>query len=193
MRIQYDKIHFYGQKQGERIILLTRRHWFIPFKFICFFVFLFILPPVIYSILPPEIKITLHDNEFYILFVLGLSAYYLFAWLCFFIAWLNYYLDVWIVTNERVIDIQQLALFKRKISEQQIIRVQDVTSEVMGIIPTFLDFGNIQVQTAGTEEKFIFKEVPHPNEVKRIILSAAEEANRNQGAAMSPIPGQFVK
>lgn len=116
----------------------------------------------------------------YVIFVLIGSIYYLFTWVYFFIVWINYYFDVWIVTNERIIDIEQIALFKRVVAEQKITRVQDVTSEVIGMVPTLLDFGNIHVQTAGAEKRFIFEEVPHPNEIKRVILSAHEEALKRE-------------
>ncbi len=182
MKVQYEKLHFYGQHPRERIILLVRRHWFIPFKFVSLFVFLIILPPIIYAFLPLAIKEFLSFGAPYIFLVLALSVYYLILWLYFFIIWINYYLDVWIVTNERIINIQQLALFKRIVSEQKITRVQDVTSEVVGIIPTFFNFGNIYVQTAGTKERFVFEQVPHPEEIKRVILSAHGEAVKEQGA-----------
>jgi hypothetical protein len=42
---------------------------------------------------------------------LSVSAYYLFAWLFFFFSFIDYYLDVWIITSERIIDIQQNGFF----------------------------------------------------------------------------------
>ena len=42
--------------------------------------------------------------------------------------------------------------------------------EVRGLIPTFLDYGNLEIQTAGAEAKFMFEQIPHPNKVKDIIM-----------------------
>jgi len=38
--------------------------------------------------------------------------------------------------------------------------------DTAGVIPTFLKFGDLQIQTAGTEEKFRFKQIPNPGKVK---------------------------
>jgi len=101
---------------------------------------------------------------------LASSAYYLFIWLFFFFSFIDYYLDIWLITSERIIDIQQKGFFSRVISEQKLFRIQDVTSEVHGFIPTILKFGNVHVQTAGTKERFFFHEVPNPDEVRNIII-----------------------
>lgn len=111
----------------------------------------------------------------YPLSVLFFSLYYLFIWLFFFYSFLDYYLDIWIVTNYRIINIEQNGLFDRIISEQKLYRVQDVTSEIKGIIPTFFDYGDVYVQTAAEKERFIFKQIPHASEVRKKILALAEQ------------------
>ena len=88
----------------------------------------------------------------------------------------DYRLDTWIITNERIIDMQQLGLFDRVISELNINKVQDVTAEVHGQIQTFLDYGNVYIQTAGVQERFIFYSVPHPEEVARLIIQVNDMA-----------------
>jgi hypothetical protein len=87
-------------------------------------------------------------------------------------------LDVWIITNERIIDIQQKGFFSRVISEQRHYRIQDVTSEVNGIIATVLKYGNVYVQTAGSKQRFFFHEVPNPEEVRNTIIRLAERSKR---------------
>ncbi len=81
-----------------------------------------------------------------------------------------YALDVWIVTDRRIIDSTQHGFFNRTISELHLSRVQDISTQTKGIIPTFLKFGDLQVQTAGTEEKFKFFQIPNPGKVKDTIM-----------------------
>ena len=100
----------------------------------------------------------------------------MFVWVYFFIGWVDYYLDAWIVTNDRIINIEQNGLFNRVISEQRLYRVQDVTAEVGGIIKTFFNFGTVFIQTAGEVGRFNFEEIPEPYLVKKIILELHEKA-----------------
>lgn len=92
-----------------------------------------------------------------------------------FSSFVDYYLDAWILTNEKIINIEQKGLFNRVISEQRLYRVQDITSELKGIIPTFLNYGNVYIQTAGEEERFAFKQVPAPYDVVKKINVLVEE------------------
>ncbi|MEK7203085.1 MAG: PH domain-containing protein, partial [Patescibacteria group bacterium] len=52
--------------------------------------------------------------------------------------------------------------------------VQDITSEMKGIFGTFFNFGDVYIQTAGEKERFIFRQIPNPNEVVRKISNLAE-------------------
>ena len=74
------------------------------------------------------------------------------VWVLFFIKWTDYYLDVFILTDRRVIYITQKGLFSRRIATSRLDRVQDVSAEVTGMMPTFLNYGDVHVQTAGEEK-----------------------------------------
>ena len=54
-------------------------------------------------------------------------------------------------------------------------RIQNATSEVHGIISTFLDYGDVYIQTAGTKQRSVFKKVPHPAETRKKILILVKE------------------
>jgi len=117
----------------------------------------------------------------YPLIILSASAYYLFIWLFFFFSFIDYYLDVWFITNERIIDIQQKGFFSRTISEQRLYRVQDVTSEVHGAVATIFKYGDVYAQTAGSKQRFFFHEIPHPEEVRNIIIKLVERNKKKHG------------
>lgn len=95
--------------------------------------------------------------------------YILIVFLILFIFWIEYYLDVWIITTERIIDIEQKSLFNREISEFRIQNVQDVTIDIPGMLATFLKYGNMTIQTAG-ERSFTIHDVPNLYEAKNLIL-----------------------
>lgn len=182
----FRDIRFPGQHEGERVILVLRRHPFVFTMTVLYFLLLATLPAVLHLAIPRGL-FAWAGGPLQGVVVLLTSAYYLFLWLFFTFAWVDYYLDLWIVTEERVINIEQAGLFNRTISEQRLIRVQDVTSEVRGLFPTFLSYGHCYVQTAGERTRFTFEQVPHPDLVKKIVLKAHEEALRRAG-----LPGPEV-
>jgi uncharacterized membrane protein YdbT with pleckstrin-like domain len=109
------------------------------------------------------------------LFLFGETFFAMMIWALFFLIWIDYYFDVWIVTSERIINVEQKGLFSREISELQLEKIQDISTEVLGVIPTFLNYGNIFIQTAGEKERFLFRCVPNPYHIKDAIMSLQEK------------------
>jgi len=95
--------------------------------------------------------------------------------------WTDYYLDVWTVTDKRIIDQEQQGLFHRRTSVFRIERIQDVTIEVRGIVATLLNFGDIHVQTAGEAQEFIMYGIAHPKYVREIILEQLDRVTESIG------------
>lgn len=90
-----------------------------------------------------------------------------------------YLLDSWIVSSKRIINNTQQGFFNRTISETQLLRVQDVSVKISGMIPTVLHFGDVEIQTAGTTEKFVFEQIPNPEQVKDEIMNLVTVAKNN--------------
>jgi len=106
---------------------------------------------------------------------MGISLGYLFLWLVLFNNWVNYYLDIWVVTNQEIISVDQKGLFNHTVARQPISRIQDVKATSQGYAQTFLNFGNVEIQTAGENANFIFEEVPSPFKVADKINDLAEK------------------
>jgi len=158
----------------EKIIMVVRRDLFILFKKVIMLMLLAVLPLAVFYVIFISYSDLLNNPTSYSIIVLSASAYYLFIWLFFYFSFVDYYLDVSIVTNHRIIDVKQNGFFSRTVSEQKLFRVQDVTSEIKGIIPTIFRYGNVYIQTAGEVERFNFQEVPNPNIIREKIIELAE-------------------
>jgi uncharacterized membrane protein YdbT with pleckstrin-like domain len=104
----------------------------------------------------------------------------MFIWITFFLIWIDYYFDVWIITNKRVVNIEQKGLFNRQVSELELARIQDITTEVTGVIPTMLNYGEVFIQTAGENPRFIFHQVPDPYGIKDILMNQQKKRNREE-------------
>jgi uncharacterized membrane protein YdbT with pleckstrin-like domain len=161
--------HFEGEENGEKVILLVRRHPFFIIIRLIFFVFLVLIPIAIGIVF----STFLYLNNLLGLFLFVVSLWYLFIWSAVFYALTMYTLDVWIVTDRRIVDSLQHGFFNRTISELHLSRIQDISVQTEGVIQTFLKFGDLQVQTASAEEKFFFSQIPHPEKVKDEIMKVA--------------------
>ncbi|MCX7778930.1 MAG: PH domain-containing protein [Patescibacteria group bacterium] len=160
----------------EKVIFFLRRHWFIFFKKILNSLLLGSLPFLTYFVLKIYFPHLLADKIVYPLLVLVASLYLLFTWISLFHAWIDYYFDLWVVTNKQIIDVEQAGLFSRTLSKQPLIRVQDIMAESKGFFPTLFRFGNVYIQTAGAKERFIFRDIKNPYEVSQKINKLVRES-----------------
>ncbi len=161
-------------KEYEKIAFIVKAHWFEFVAEIMLFLLLSAIPPAAYYFaarFEPEL---LNTQWLSLIFILGGSAWYLFNLLLFFTNFTDFFLDVWIVTNERIVAINQRGLFARDVTQTRLYQVQDVKTEVRGPIQTLANFGDVIVQTAGTAGKLVFDNVPHPNEIARKIMELVE-------------------
>lgn len=182
------EINFPGQHDNEQVILFLRRHWFIFLRrliFVILSVIVLALVYVFFNLLGNGFA----QTDYYNLLLFAESLGTLFIWNLFFILWIDFYLDAWIVTNERIINIKQNGFFNRDISELKLTKIQDVTSEIVGFIPTVLGYGNIYVQTAAEVERFAFYQIPNPNEVKNTIVQLQEKERKSEEREM----GQAIR
>lgn len=152
---------FDTQEDGEKVYLLLRSHPFTQIGWILtsivFIILLFILnfiPQNIFNI--GQIFLT---NLFFVIFILSYIWFHI----------LNWYFNVGIITNKRVIDIDFYAVLYKEITNAQLGRIEDSTVKSGGYIESLFDYGSIFIQTAGTEANVEFIGVPHPSDAVQII------------------------
>lgn len=161
----------------EEIKAIVRRHWFF-LLLQCLNVFLLMALPFIAYIgliifTPNVASLLFAQYAPYVFFCI--SLWLLINWMLLALIWTDHYLDVWTITDRRIIKIDQVKLFRRKISSFRLERLQDLSVEVDGILATFLDYGTIHAETAsGHDDEFTAKYLPDPHHVKSLILEAAD-------------------
>lgn len=162
------------REPDEKIIFFLRRHPIIIVGKILFFLLLAIVPLAFY-VLIKDANLLFFDNEIIIsIVILMILTYYLFWVMLFYYTWLDYFLDIWIVTNSRIINIEQRGMFNRVVAEQKLFRIQDVMSEQKGVMSTLFNYGIIKVQTAGTEQTVEFEQVFNPQYIAQEIIKLVE-------------------
>lgn len=169
--IEHMKLH-----QGEKRIAVFRKHWFYIAIEIVMFAILAIMPYVLLNIYQTYVPTPLPDRLLPYLH-LFLSVWTLFIWIGLFISISNYCLDLWILTNERLVDVEQRSLFSRSVATLQIDKIQDVTIKTSGVLEELLSIGHVSVQTAGADREFQLPHMANPELVKEKILSATHAKN----------------
>lgn len=166
---------FIDKKPEEEIKYTLRRHPFTFFSIVFLFSILFLIPVGLYFLISNIFPELLANQELvYVFLVLLCSIYYLSLSIFFFAQYIDFYLDLWVITSERIIDIEQFGLFSRSVSELDLYRIQDVTTDIHGVFPTILNYGNVKVKTASENVEIVFKNVPHPPEVRSHIIHLAD-------------------
>lgn len=150
---------FPGQQPDEKILLVTRRHWFILVRDL----FLLGLLALVTLFFPDNAEMNLVRSVYLIFLLAGL-----------FTIIVLYYLNMQIVTDHRVVDVTQRNLLSHEVSELRLDRIQDVTAEIKGIFGTVLGYGHVYVQTAGEARRFVFDHVPDPEAVAKLILGLTD-------------------
>ena len=162
---------------GESITRAVRKHWFVLIVSLIPFLLLAWLPTLIIpfvnwvaNYVPHSGTVatfTIHENPF-VRLVYGL--WLIMLWIAAFNTITRYYLNEWIITNTRVIEIHQYGFFSREVSSLLLIRIQDVSTDTEGLFGTLIGYGQLEVQSAGTEEHFIMDDIPHPADLRDLIM-----------------------
>jgi len=98
-----------------------------------------------------------------------------------FVQWSNNEFDIFIVTNKRIIEYEQVKLLNRKMSQASIDQVQEVRASTTGFFGNVLRYGDMVVKTAGDASDFQLKTIPKALETSRIIHTLIDEYRHNLG------------
>lgn len=151
----------------ERIILFLRRHLITNFIWVVEGIVLLFLPFLIIFLSGFfDFQTNFLPFNYYIFAIL---FYYAMVFQFFFLNFLNWFFNISLVTKRRVLDIDFKILFSKNVASTKIAQIEDVSLNQVGLIRAVFDYGDILVQTAGTEDNFDFEAVPHPERVVHIV------------------------
>ncbi len=159
--------------------MVVRKHWFYLFEeiivWLVFVVALFGIDKYTPIYLP-----SLYTPTLIPYMALFKNIYTLFLMLGLFMLWEMYYLNIQIITDERVVDISQDGIFSHTVSELSMENIEDVTGENKGFLGTIFNFGNVYVQTAAHLDRFTFKMVPDPEDLEKQLLDLYQKFVHNK-------------
>lgn len=162
-------VTFEGQETGEKIILLLRQHIItlvppaiitIILIFVPFFISSFL------NLIGVNFLDFLNAGQIFLLTVFWYLLIFGFA----FYRFLFWYFNVYLLTNERIVDFDFRGILHKEISYAKLLQIEDVSPKMIGFFGTFFNFGNVFIQTAGTKPEFEFEKVAKPDDVAQEIL-----------------------
>lgn len=163
-----------NQREGEVVELVLRKHWISHFHVLFFLFTTFIVPLGVYIGLFFSFR-----NEFFTETSKILSAFFmlylLFVVLFTYIKWLNEEFDVLIITNYRIMSVNQIGFLSREFSESSLMQIQDVKGRSKGFFSSFFDFGTLEAQTAADKILFTIDYIPKPLQHVNKILELRDK------------------
>lgn len=159
---------FREQDDLEEIILVMRPHWFTNVSWILTAIFMLFVPTIA-RFLPVWSGVPLMYQ------MLGILFWYMITLAFVLENFLSWYFDVYIITDERVVDIEFKNLLDKKFAEAKITMIQDISSRVAGISQTMLNYGDVRIQTAAEIPEICFEKVPNPDKVIKVLQMMRQE------------------
>jgi hypothetical protein len=162
--------------EHEQIILVLRQHPITQVKWLLAVIAMFFLPLLfsfsgVFSFLPGTYQ-----------FAAGLG-WYLLTFGLIVESFLKWFYRVYIITDERIIDVDFLSMVYKDVSTTKIDKIEDITALNTGFLASLVDYGTVIIQTAATKQELQFEGVPHPSKVTSLLndLILEEELESYEG------------
>jgi hypothetical protein len=159
----------------EKILAYIRRHWIFLLLDILGVVLIFLSVAFVIWFIQfmgyvPDFQI--FGTSFYSLTDVLVWMWAIFCWLLLAEKFTDYSLDVWILTDKRIVESELVKLFDRRLSTLELQDIEDVSVEVNGFWESIINFGSLEVQTAGAKREFLAENIENPTKVQALIFGA---------------------
>lgn len=162
-----NKTSFNGQRDGEEVLFVFRRHIIAMRKG-----FYWLLIPLVITSIPPLIW---QDKLELFLLPLGGLAFGLLMFGYHFLMWMYTY---YIVTDQRIRQVTQKGFFGTDVIELRLSKIQNISYNVPGFFGEVFRFGTIVIQTFVGD--LVIRNVEHPEETYNKLQDAVVQATDQQ-------------
>lgn len=152
--------YFEDQLDDEDVLFVFRKHPVVMRKGLI----LAMLGPLA-GVIPAAVKPDLG----FVWFFGGMLIGTLIGLMLFFPGWIAWYYSVYIVTDQRIIQITQKGLWHRAVVDIGLNQIQMVNYEIGGLQETLLGFGTIMVQTFMGD--LVIHDIHHPAKIQKKLLN----------------------
>lgn len=169
-------VTFETKEDEEQIILFLRKHGITNIPWIFTSTIMFLIPFTVSSF---RILDSVPSN-FQFVFIM---IWYLISMAYALESFLTWFFNVYIITDERIIDVDFYNLTYKEVSDANLDKIEDVTYKMGGVIRTLFNYGDVFIQTAAEVTNFDFLAVPYPDKVVKVLqdLRMEEEQEKIEG------------
>ena len=153
-------------QQGEQIIQLCRRHWWYLWPRTVLWVIFAVVPVVAAAWLLSALDVL---SDLGIFFWAGVALWLLYWLVRLFLNWYRYHNDIWVITNQRIVDSYKPTPVSKRIATADLVNIQDMTVEKRGVIPSLLNFGDVICETAGSTQQIRIAGIPDPANIQLLV------------------------
>ncbi len=162
---------FDTQHEDEEVLMVFRRHPVVMRKGL-----IALMIGLLLGMIPSLIWPTDLGNLWFAPLGMALGGIFLFY------EWVGWYYSIFIVTDQRLVQITQKGLFRRTVSDTGLDKIQNINFEINGIQETLLGFGTILVQTYVGDT--IMDHIHHPAMVHEHIVKIIKELGYSSFSTM---------
>lgn len=157
---------FLHQRQGEEVLVTVRAHpitLLLPFfNGIVVCIGIFALNSFVLSLVS--------FGQFIYLNLFMLFLVFMYYW----VVLVTWYFNMGIITNEEILDVDFQPFGSKEVTRTELNKIEDITARGSGFFASIFNFGNVFIQTAGTEINTEFFNVPNPGKVAYLIQEIKE-------------------
>lgn len=159
-----------NMRPWEKMLITIRRHWIVYVFLGVYFLSAVILSIILYAIF-----------WFNTLTNISIIVLWLFFSLFLYIEWLNHELDMYVVTNNRVIWIDQISFLNRTVSECNLGQVQEVNSRTSWLLANIFNYWTLSIQTAWNKTTLRMDFSPNAIQWARKVLNIVDDYRDKNG------------
>jgi len=149
-------------EEDEEILLVAHRHYFIYFRdSLKTFFFGIIIPAILFLLFP---KILLLWAAWLFIGMLGMLYHFV-----------DWYFDAWIITDIGIIDVERNGLFDKQSKRVEYEMIDGIEYKITGVWSTIFNFGNLSIDTMGTNMSLLLKDAANPKKLEKIIMGFQEK------------------
>ncbi|MEO5627850.1 MAG: PH domain-containing protein [Candidatus Saccharimonadales bacterium] len=175
--------YFADQMDDEEVLFVFRKHPIVMRKGLIIGLLAVLIGPL-YTLALTYLRPDNYPSVTFLAASFALSL--VFGAILFFPSWIGWFYSVFIVTDQRLIQITQKGLFHRSVVDIGLPQIQMVNYEIAGLQETLLGFGTIMMQTYLGD--LIIHEVHHPAKIQKKLLGIL----RDQGVLASGFKGKLT-
>ena len=173
-----DNVLHFPLQESERVLMICRRHWFYLWPRTVLYALAALVPVVAAGVLVARLA-DLGGTAGRVFWIAALV--YLLYWLVrIFLNWYRYHNDIWVITNQRIVDSTKTTPITLKISTADLVNVQDMTVERDGLFRTMFNYGDVICQTAAEQQEFRMTGIPRPQEIQ-LLVDKERDRERQRG------------